>query len=59
MQFRENYHNFWRSKNPILSPHSISLPEGYKLTGKSNDSCMVSFNNSDGFGSLETILSQT
>ncbi|MBS4223025.1 hypothetical protein [Lederbergia citrea] len=34
----------------ILSPHSISLPQGYKLIGKSNGSYMVSFNNSDGFG---------
>ncbi|MBA9028379.1 hypothetical protein [Peribacillus huizhouensis] len=34
----------------ILSPHSITVPEGYQLTGKSNESCMVSFNNSDGFG---------
>ena len=46
----ENVPQVLEIETSILSPHSISLPEGYKLIGKSNDSCMVSFNNSDGFG---------
>lgn len=46
----ENLPQVLEIQTSILSPHSISLPEGYKLTGKSNDSCIVSFNNSDGFG---------
>ncbi|WP_218060664.1 hypothetical protein [Pseudobacillus wudalianchiensis] len=46
----ENIPQTLEIETSILSPHSISLPEGYKLIGKSNSSCMVSFNNSDGFG---------
>ena len=46
----ENVPQVLEIETSILSPHSITLPEGYKLTGKSNESCMVSFNNSDGFG---------
>ena len=46
----ENIPQVLEIETSILSPHSITLPEGYKLTGKSTESCMVSFNNSDGFG---------
>ena len=46
----ENIPQVLEIETSILSPHSITLPEGYKLTGKSTDSCIVSFNNSDGFG---------
>ncbi|RST76545.1 hypothetical protein D4T97_004805 [Siminovitchia acidinfaciens] len=46
----ENIPQVLEIETSILSPHSITLPEGYKLKGKNSDSCMVSFNNSDGFG---------
>jgi hypothetical protein len=46
----ENIPQVLEIETSILSPHSITLPEGYRLTGKSYESCMVSFNNSDGFG---------
>ena len=46
----ENKPQVLQIETSILSPHSITLPEGYTLTGKSTESCMVSFNNSDGFG---------
>lgn len=46
----ENAPQLLEIETSILSPHSITLPRGYKLTGKSNESCIVSFNNSDGFG---------
>ncbi len=34
----------------ILSPHSIILPEGFKLTSINKERCILSFNNSDGIG---------
>ncbi|MBU8878806.1 hypothetical protein BGM26_07355 [Bacillus sp. FJAT-29790] len=46
----ENIPQVLEVEGSILSPHSIILPEGYKLTGKDDESCMISFNNSDGFG---------
>jgi hypothetical protein len=46
----ENIPQVLEIETSILSPHSITLPEGYSLTGKSYELCMVSFNNSDGFG---------
>ncbi|WP_342507803.1 hypothetical protein [Sporosarcina sp. FSL K6-2383] len=46
----ENIPQTLEIETSILSPHSITLPEGYKITGKSNESCLVCFNNSDGFG---------
>lgn len=45
----ENMPQVLEVETSILSPHSITLPEGYTLTGKSKDSCIMSFNNSDGF----------
>ncbi|MHC0035285.1 hypothetical protein [Pseudoneobacillus sp. C159] len=46
----ENVPQVLEVQGSILSPHSIPLPEGYQLTRKNIDSCIVSFNNSDGFG---------
>lgn len=34
----------------ILCPYSIVLPVGFSLTGKDKESCIISFNNSDGIG---------
>jgi hypothetical protein len=34
----------------ILCPYSIILPVGYTLTGVNKESCIISFNNSDGIG---------
>jgi hypothetical protein len=34
----------------ILCPYSIVLPVGYTITGKDKESCIISFNNSDGIG---------
>ena len=34
----------------ILSPHSITLPPGFWLTGKDKDACMLSFSDGDGIG---------
>lgn len=34
----------------ILSPNSIILPEGFKLTGANKNRCILSFNNGDGIG---------
>lgn len=34
----------------ILSPYAIVLPERFKLTGVNKESCILSFNNSDGIG---------
>ncbi|MFP5405429.1 MAG: hypothetical protein ACLGHY_03490 [Gammaproteobacteria bacterium] len=34
----------------ILSPYSITLPPGFVLSGKSKDSCILSFSNGDGIG---------
>ena len=34
----------------ILCPYSITLPAGFSLTGANKESCIISFNNSDGIG---------
>lgn len=34
----------------ILCPYSIVLPVGFSLTGINKESCIISFNNSDGIG---------
>lgn len=34
----------------VLSPYSITLPPGFRLTGRDRDSCMLSFCNGDGVG---------
>lgn len=34
----------------ILCPYSIVLPVGFSLTGKNQERCIISFNNSDGIG---------
>lgn len=34
----------------ILCPYSIVLPVGFSLTGVNKESCIISFNNSDGIG---------
>lgn len=46
----ENVPQILELEASILSPHSIILPEGYQLVGKSHNSCVVCFNNSEGFG---------
>lgn len=37
-------------RTSILSPNSIVLPEGFKLTGINKDRCILSFSNGDGIG---------
>lgn len=34
----------------ILCPYSITLPPGFSITGVDKESCIISFNNSDGIG---------
>ena len=46
----ENVPQILEVQGSILSPHSITIPEGYQIIGKNMESCIVSFNNSDGFG---------
>jgi hypothetical protein len=34
----------------VLCPYSIMLPIGFSITGANKESCIISFNNSDGIG---------
>ena len=37
-------------RTSILSPHPITLPPGFSLTGKDRETCILSFSNGDGIG---------
>ena len=39
-----------RLETSILSPHSITLPPGFSLTGRDKEGCIISFSNGDGIG---------